>query len=147
MRCGAERSGGGATEASEVGAEAAGPRPPASDGYMYVCGDAGGGARYECAYEPNTTGTMDQPPFEEHMFAEFGKDRHVHVLVGSSGGELSYREEIHYPDKRKEEPLLLQPSDQQPAPPQTPTTTTTTTTKKSEKKKNDNNGIKKKKTR
>ncbi|XP_049887305.1 retinal homeobox protein Rx2-like [Pectinophora gossypiella] len=108
---------------------------------MYVCEP-----RYEGAFEPGGGGGMEQP-FEEHMFGEFGKERHVQVVVGA-GGELHYREELAYapppppppPDKRKDEPLLLPPDHAPPPPP-------TTTTKKSDKKKNDNNGIKKKKTR
>lgn len=110
---------------------------------MYVCGDA---ARYECAFE--AAAGMDQPAFEEHMFGEFGKERHVQVVVGAAG-ELQYRDELPaFPGgdhKRKEEPLLLQAVDAAPAahPPPPPPPAT----KKSEKKKNENNGIKKKKTR
>ncbi|KAJ0181159.1 hypothetical protein K1T71_003244 [Dendrolimus kikuchii] len=118
---------------------------------MYVCGDssAGPGARYECAFEPGAP-PMDQPTFEEHMFGEFGKDRHVQVVVGAVG-ELQYRDELPVfsasgEQKRKEEPLMLQTVESTPAshPPPPPPPTTT---KKSEKKKSDNNGIKKKKTR
>lgn len=138
----------GATESSELGA-VAGARP-AADAFMYVCGDGGGGPapRYEC-FEP-AAAPLDQP-FDEHMFAEFGKERQVQVVLGASG-ELHYREELpyHAPDKRKE-PMLLPPGEPSPAPPPpapvTQPTTTTTTAKKSDKKKNDNNGIKKKKTR
>lgn len=128
-----------ATEASEAGV--AGARPP--DHYMYVCGEGAAGARYECGFEAGGPG--DQPPFEDHMFGEFGKERHVAVVVG---GEL-YREDLPF-DKRKEEPLLLQPPDAphhaHPHPPPPPAAATTAT-KKSDKKKGDNNGIKKKKTR
>lgn len=127
-----------ATEASEAGV--AGARP--ADHYMYVCGEGGAPARYECAFEPGPP--MEQPPFEEHMFAEFGKERHVAVAVGAAD---VYREELPFV-KRKEEPLLLQPPDAPHHPhPHPPPQPTTTTTKKSEKKKSDNNGIKKKKTR
>ncbi|CAG5018260.1 unnamed protein product [Parnassius apollo] len=144
-----------ATEPSEVGAEVAGTHPPAAEGYMYVCGDSanGAGARYECAFEAAGGGGMEQPTFEEHMFSDFGKERHVQVVVGA-GGELQYRDELPVfaasnDQKRKEEPLLLQPvetappqhTSQHPPPPPQPTS------KKSDKKKNDNNGIKKKKTR
>lgn len=145
-----QRQSAGATEPSEVGAEVAGPHPPPPEGYMYVCGDSasGPGARYECAFDA-AGGGMDQPTFEEHMFGEFGKDRHVQVVVGAAG-ELQYRDEIPVftsgEQKRKEEPLMLQPVEStataHPPPPPPPTTT-----KKSDKKKNDNNGIKKKKTR
>ncbi|KPJ13549.1 Homeobox protein aristaless-like 4 [Papilio machaon] len=125
---------------------------------MYVCGDSAGGARYECAFEPSGGPGMDQPTFEEHMFGDFSKERHVQVVVGA-GGELQYRDELPVfaaasDQKRKEEPLLLQavdgaqpqhsahpPPHPQPPPPPPPAT------KKSEKKKGDNNGIKKKKTR
>lgn len=141
-----------------MGAEVAGPHPPAAEGYMYVCGDSAGGARYECAFEPAGGPGMDQPTFEEHMFGDFGKERHVQVVVGA-GGELQYRDDLPVftassDQKRKEEPLLLQavdgaqpqhsahpPPHPQPPPPPPPAT------KKSEKKKGDNNGIKKKKTR
>lgn len=138
-----------ATEPSEVGAEVAGPHAPAADGYMYVCGEAGGagaGARYECAFEPAAGGL--EPAFEEHMFGEFGKERHVQVVVGA-GGELQYRDDLpvfQAPDsKRKDEPLMLQQVDSAPSHPPPPPPPTTS--KKSEKKKNDNNGVKKKKTR
>lgn len=133
----------GATEPSEARAEVAGPPPPAADGYMYVC-EAPGAARYECAFEPAPH--MEQP-FDEHMFGEFGKERHVAVVVGDIG-EL-YRDELpaFAPEhKRKDEPLLLQaaepsaPHAPHPPPPPPPA-------KKSDKKKSDNNGIKKKKTR
>lgn len=126
--------------------------PPATDGYMYVCGDSTGGAgpRYECAFEGS--GAMDQPTFEDHMFSEFSKDRQVQVVVGA-GGELQYREDLPVyagnEQKRKEEPLLLQAVEtvptshaQHPPPPPPPSTS-----KKSDKKKSENNGIKKKKTR
>lgn len=157
--CRCRSGGGGATEASECGgAEVAGPRPPppATD-YMYVCGE---GARYECAFD-QPHATMDHPPFEEHMFAEFGKERHVQLVVGA-GGELQYREDMFPPPppppppadaKRQDgkDSLMLQASatdaTHPPPPPPATTTTTTTTTKKSDKKKSDNNGIKKKKTR
>lgn len=134
-----------------VGAEVAGPHPPPA-GFMYVCGEqasAGAGgpggpgvARYECSFEPGVS--MDQPPFEEHMFGEYGKDRHVQVVVGSVG-ELQFRDDlpVFASDKRKDETLLLQSveaTSHAPPPPPPPS-------KKSEKKKNDNNGIKKKKTR
>ncbi|XP_053601860.1 retinal homeobox protein Rx2-like [Plodia interpunctella] len=107
---------------------------------MYVCGDGGpgGGPRYECF---EGAAAMEQQAFEEHMFGEFGKERHVQVVVG---GEL-YRDELPVfaaEPKRKEEPLLLPPVDAPPPPPPP-----TPATKKSEKKKGDNNGIKKKKTR
>lgn len=143
-----------ATEPSEVRAEVAGPHAPAADHYMYVCGEAGGaGPRYECAFDG---GPMEQPPFEEHMFGEFGKERHVQVVVGA-GGELQYRDDLpvfattppNAPSadvKRKDEPLLL-PPDGAPPPPPAHSSTPTTSSKKSDKKKNDNNGIKKKKTR
>ncbi|XP_061713061.1 retinal homeobox protein Rx-like [Cydia pomonella] len=120
---------------------------------MYVCGDS---ARYECAFEPG--GAMEQPSFEEHMFGEFGKERHVQVVVGA-GGELQYRDELPVfgEPKRKDEPLLLQGSEHAPqhplplphppAPAPPPPPAPSTATKKSDKKKNDNNGIKKKKTR
>ncbi|XP_004928511.1 retinal homeobox protein Rx3 [Bombyx mori] len=117
---------------------------------MYVCGDGalGPAARYECAFE-QAPASMEQPPFDEQMFTDFGKDRHVQVVVGSVG-ELQYRDDMPVysggPDqKRKEEPLLLQTVDSSPAthPPPPPPPTS----KKSDKKKNDNNGIKKKKTR
>ncbi|XP_073943511.1 homeobox domain-containing protein reversed polarity [Choristoneura fumiferana] len=106
---------------------------------MFVCEGAGAGsARYECSYE----GAPMEPPFEEHMFGEFGKERHVQVVVGA-GGELQYRDELPFGEpKRKEEPLLLPPAEAH-APPPAPAPAT----KKSDKKKNDNNGIKKKKTR
>lgn len=133
-----------------MGAEVAGPHPPPTDGYMYVCGDsAGAAARYECAFDSGGA-PMDQPTFEEHMFTEFGKERHVQVVVGATG-ELQYRDEMPVfasggEPKRKEEPLMLQAVEStaaaHPPPPPPPTTT-----KKSDKKKNDNNGIKKKKTR
>ncbi|XP_028165749.1 homeobox protein aristaless-like 3 [Ostrinia furnacalis] len=115
---------------------------------MYVCGDgAGPGARYDCAFDGPP---MDQPPFEDHMFGEFGKDRHVQVVVGAAG-ELQYRDEIPVfasaaEQKRKEEPLMLQPVESTAAP-HPPPPPPPTTTKKSDKKKGDNNGIKKKKTR
>lgn len=137
-----------ATEPSEVRAEVAGPLPPAADGYMYVCEGAGAGSRYECAFEPGHH--MEQPPFDDHMFGEFGKEHHVQVVVGEIS-EL-YRDERPVAfapasdQKRKEEPLLLQAVDSSPAthPPPPPPPTST---KKSDKKKSDNNGIKKKKTR
>lgn len=92
---------------------------------------------------------MEQPTFEEHMFSEFGKDRHVQVVVGEAG-ELQYRDEMPVfagtDHKRKEEPLLLQTVESAPIP-HPPPPPPPTSTKKSEKKKNDNNGIKKKKTR
>lgn len=130
-----------------MGAEVAGPHPPSADGYMYVCGEQAGGpgARYECAFEPGP-GSMDQPPYEEHMFGEFGKDRHVQVVVGSVG-ELQFRDDLPVfaaNDKRKDETLLLQSVE---APPPHPPPPPPPTSKKSEKKKSDNNGIKKKKTR
>ncbi|XP_059049026.1 homeobox protein aristaless-like [Achroia grisella] len=116
---------------------------------MYVCGDsaAGAGTRYECTFEPG--GSMEQPTFEEHMFSEFGKERHVQVVVGAVG-DLQYRDELPVftggtEQKRKEEPLMLQQVDSAPAP--HPPPPPAPTTKKSEKKKSDNNGIKKKKTR
>ncbi|KAI5632520.1 homeobox domain-containing protein [Phthorimaea operculella] len=92
-----------------------------------------------------------EPPFEDHMFGEFGKERHVQVVVGA-GGELQYRDDMPVfapppPDKRKEEPLLLAPAEHaqhQPPPPPPPAPAPA---KKSDKKKGDNNGIKKKKTR
>lgn len=139
------------TEPREVGAEVAGAGPPPAESYMYVCGDSstGPGARYECAFEPGAP-SMDQPTFEEHMFGEFGKERHVQVVVGAVG-ELQYRDELpvfsaNGEQKRKEEPLMLQTVESTPVahPPPPPATTTT---KKSDKKKSDNNGIKKKKTR
>lgn len=124
---------------TEGSAEAAGAHPPA---FMYVCEAGSQAARYEC-FEPPIA--MDQPPFEDHMFADFPKDRHVQVVVGSVG-ELQFRDDlpVFANDKRKEEPLLLQSVEAQsshpPPPPPQPS-------KKSEKKKSDNNGIKKKKTR
>lgn len=133
-----------------MGAEVAGPHPPPPDGFMYVCGDgAGAGARYECAFEPGPGG-MEQPTFEEHMFSDFGKDRHVQVVVGTVG-ELQYRDDLPVfstssDQKRKDEPMLLQPVDSAPAP-HPPAPPPPAPSKKSEKKKNDNNGIKKKKTR
>ncbi|XP_041974480.1 homeobox protein prophet of Pit-1 [Aricia agestis] len=108
---------------------------------MYVCGDgAGPGPRYECFEGAG----LEQPTFEEHMFAEFGKERAVQVVVGDV-----YREDLPppcFPDpKRKDEPLLLAADAAPPAP--QPPPQAQTTSKKSDKKKNDNNGIKKKKTR
>ncbi|KAJ8734757.1 hypothetical protein PYW08_014007 [Mythimna loreyi] len=111
---------------------------------MFVCEAPGAAAaRYDCAFEPPH---MDQAPFDDHMFGEFGKERHVTVVVGDIG-EL-YRDELPFAPaaehKRKEEPLLLQavePAPHTPHPPPPPPA------KKSDKKKSDNNGIKKKKTR
>uniref|UniRef100_A0A2A4JEM5 Homeobox domain-containing protein n=1 Tax=Heliothis virescens TaxID=7102 RepID=A0A2A4JEM5_HELVI len=113
---------------------------------MYVCEGAGAGPRYEC-FEPGQH--MEQPPFEEHMFGEFGKERHVQVVVGEIG-EL-YRDELPVfappaDHKRKEEPMLLQAVESSPAP-HAPPPPPPPTSKKSDKKKSDNNGIKKKKTR
>lgn len=128
-------------------AEVAGPPPPAADGYMYVCEGPGAAPRYECAFEPAPH--MEQGPFDDHMFGEFGKERHVAVVVGDIG-EL-YRDELPAfapaaaDHKRKDEPLLLQAVDAAPAP--HPPPPPPTTSKKSDKKKSDNNGIKKKKTR
>ncbi|KAL4709180.1 hypothetical protein ACJJTC_008108 [Scirpophaga incertulas] len=114
---------------------------------MYVCGDgSAAGGRYECAFEP--AAAIDQPSFEDHMFNDFGKERHVQVVVGA-GGEL-YREEIPVfagDQKRKEEPLMMQPTESTAQPSHPPPAPQSTTTKKSDKKKSDNNGIKKKKTR
>lgn len=142
----AEQLSSGATEPSEVRAEVAGQPPPAADGYMYVCEGPGAAPRYECAFEPAPH--MEQGPFDDHMFGEFGKERHVAVVVGDIG-EL-YRDELPAfapaaDHKRKDEPLLLQAVEAAPAahPPPPPPATS----KKSDKKKSDNNGIKKKKTR
>lgn len=111
---------------------------------MYVCGDGGAGARFECAFEPASG--PDQA-FEEQVFQEFGKERHAQLVAS---GELAYRELPSFHEspaqptslKRKDEPLLLATEPAPPAPPVHPAPS-----KKSEKKKNDNNGIKKKKTR
>lgn len=137
-----------ATEPSEVRAEVAGPLPPAADGYMYVCGDAAPGARYECAFDQAQP--MEHPAFDDHMFGEYAKERHVQVVVGDVA-DLQYRDELPVfaaggDPKRKEEPLLLQAVESSPAP-HPPPPPAPTTSKKSDKKKSDNNGIKKKKTR
>ncbi|GBP21341.1 hypothetical protein EVAR_11939_1 [Eumeta japonica] len=143
---------GGATEPSDAG-EVAGAHQPAADTYMYVCGEGAPGPRFECFEAGAGSGVGAMEHFEDHMFQEFGKERHVQVVVGA-GGELQYRDELpaygeahpHTPPKRKDEPILLQSVESAPAsvPPPPPPPAPS---KKSDKKKNDNNGIKKKKTR
>ncbi|XP_037964127.2 dorsal root ganglia homeobox protein [Plutella xylostella] len=92
---------------------------------MFVCE----AARYDCGFEP---APLDAA-FDDHMFGEFGKERHD-----------VYRDYPPPPERRRE--ADPPPAPAHPPPPPAPATTTTTS-KKSDKKKNDNNGIKKKKTR